>query len=400
MKTVRMQTFAEVEHVLEPYRAIVQEITGKDITLKRMAPLMKALGNPQENLRVIHIAGTSGKTSTAYYIAALLHSTGKTVGLTVSPHISVLSERVQVNGVPLSESEFARQLSDFLTSIKDVTPMPSYFELLMAFAYWYFAKIKVDYMVVETGLGGLFDASNICQNNDKVCVLTDIGYDHMHILGSALPEIARQKAGIMYQGNMTLCFNQEEPIINTFEQYAHAVGAKLTVLDERTERANLPAIQQLEQLPRYQQRNWLLAHAVYQSVARRDQLPELDAPQQITTMQTYIPGRMEIMTINGKTIILDGAHNPQKMRAFVSSFELKYPRQRVPVLLGLKKNKDNEVVEAILKPIASQIIKSDIQNEQFIETAFRTLLDETDVIAVVTGSFYLIAAVRKLMLEA
>jgi dihydrofolate synthase / folylpolyglutamate synthase len=144
---VNIENLNQAERILAGYIPLVKKITGKDITLERMKPLMQALGNPQNNLKIIHIAGTSGKTSTAYYLANLLKIAGKKVGLTVSPHLDSITERVQIDLEPLGETEFCQAFGEFIDIIKPVEPEPTYFELLMAFAYWYFAKTGVDYVL-------------------------------------------------------------------------------------------------------------------------------------------------------------------------------------------------------------------------------------------------------------
>lgn len=146
-----IENFAEARKVLSAFVP-----TGKPApyTLNRMFRLMKLLGDPQENYHVIHVAGTSGKTSTSYYLAALLAKSDKKVGLTVSPHVDEVNERLQINLKPLSEKDYTKALSEFLEIIHKARINPTYFELLIAFAFWEFARQKVDYAVVEVGLGG------------------------------------------------------------------------------------------------------------------------------------------------------------------------------------------------------------------------------------------------------
>ena len=171
-----IRTIEEAEAALLPYVPLVAQLTGKATTLERaIIPLMALAGNPQDRLKTVHIAGTSGKTSTSYYIAALLGAAGKTVGLTVSPHVDSITERIQINGQPLPDAEFCQELETFLDIVKQAPQPPSYFELLYAFALWVFGRRHVDYAVIETGMGGLYDATNVATRADKVCVITDIG---------------------------------------------------------------------------------------------------------------------------------------------------------------------------------------------------------------------------------
>jgi dihydrofolate synthase/folylpolyglutamate synthase len=171
---LRIETFSEASKLLAKF---IPPDRPTSYTLDRMEQLMDYLGNPQNRLSVIHIAGTSGKTSTSYYIAALLHATGKTVGLSVSPHIDTIAERAQIDLRPLEESDYCEQLGIFLELIEKSGIQPSYFEVLVAFMYWLFDRRGVDYAVVEVGLGGLLDGTNVVDRSDKVCVITDIGFD-------------------------------------------------------------------------------------------------------------------------------------------------------------------------------------------------------------------------------
>lgn len=416
MKQIR--TFDDVNETLAKYIPASRNITGKDITLVRMEPLMAQLGNPERKLKIIHVAGTSGKTSTCYYLAVLLQTANKKVGLTVSPHVVSINERVQVNLEPLCEKDFCAALEEFLKLIKNVRPEPTYFELLIAFVYWYFAKIGVDYAVVETGLGGLHDSTNVATQPDKVCVITDIGFDHMHVLGNKLTDIAKQKAGIMHHGNHVFTYKKSEAINDVFKQYAKEHSAILNVLSEFEEVKGQANNLALNSLPLFQQRNWLLANRVYDCVAKRDGLPVPVASQLNLTMAVQVPGRMDVRKFGDKTIILDGAHNEQKMQAFVASFQKLYPNTKAAILLGLKEGKEYEMVLPLLKPICSKLIVTAFAttqdlpiksiNPEFLAKAaekhgFEEVVTERDYIKaydlllatesniqIVTGSFYLI----------
>lgn len=353
-----LKTFAEAEAALLKYMPLAHEIIGKDITLDRMWPLMAILGNPEQKIKVVHIAGTSGKTSTAYYVASLLQAAGKKVGLTVSPHMDSIAERVQVNLTPLSEKVFCKQLSNFLTILSRATLKPTYYEVLIAFAYWYFYRAGMDYAVIETGLGGLHDGSNVANRPDKVCIITDIGYDHLHVLGRTLPQISRQKAGIIHAGNYALMFHQADEVLDVVHGWCANKKASLEVCEEPAIKKLLPATA-IDDLPQFKQRNWLLAYAAYRHLQQIDKLPNLTKKDLNKSLQTYIPGRMDEVLVDGKKVIMDGAHNGQKMQAFVGSYLTKYPGVKATVLLAVKQSKEYGDVLAALKPIASQLLVTD-----------------------------------------
>jgi dihydrofolate synthase/folylpolyglutamate synthase len=246
----------------------------------------------------------------------MLEGMGKRTGLTVSPHIISVTERVQVDGEPLPDEKFLAYLNEFLAGAGKWSDLePTYFELLIAFAYWVFAKEKVDYAVVEVGLGGLLDATNVVGRADKVCVITPIGLDHTNVLGDTIAAIATQKAGIIQPGNPVFSAEQDPAARRVIEQRAGEQGAMLHVAREPT---SLPP------LPYYQRANFGLAAAAASYVARRDGLPALSNVDITTVAQAVPPGRFERFRVQGKTIILDGAHNPQKLTAL---FETLSPRQ-------------------------------------------------------------------------
>ena len=213
--------------------------------LDNMRRLMTELGDPQNSYRVVHVAGTSGKTSTSYYVAALLGQTGKKVGLTVSPHVDEVNERLQVNLAPMPEVEFCSVLEEFLSVIEKSDIKPSYFELLVALAYWEFARQKVDYAVVEVGLGGLLDGTNVISRPDKVCVITDIGLDHTNVLGGDLTSIAYQKAGIITSHNPVFTYEQDQKVMQEIKKRCEIEHAQLfAVTVPKNTAHHLPMFQQ------------------------------------------------------------------------------------------------------------------------------------------------------------
>ncbi len=417
----KIRTIEDAEKALFPYIPLVAQLTGKDTTLERVKPLASLAGHPENQLKVIHIAGTSGKTSTAYYIAALLRAAGKNIGLTVSPHIDSITERVQINGHPLPDKQFCSELEQFLKIVKSAPQAPSFFELLYVFSLWVFARAKVDYAVVETGMGGLFDATNIVTRLDKVCVITDIGLDHMHILGDTVELIAKQKIGIVHSHNPVFMYNQSENIMAVIKAWTDQHQAPLTLTDESIERQYYG--RDMSGMPNYQQRNWLLAYRTYRFLEERDQLPELSPKDLEDSQGLQVPVRMERLVMGSKTIVMDGAHNTQKMEAFVQSFRKLYPDVRPAILISLKQGKDFQGVVPILAALASRIIVTTFKTTQDLpvksmepskladafkavskvtvqviadqQTALDALLAGDEEICVITGSFYLLSQLRR-----
>lgn len=397
----------------EAYLSKFHAFSGAKYDLNKMRELMQLVGNPQKQLKIIHIAGTSGKTSTSYYTAALLKEAGCKVGLTVSPHVNGLNERLQISLKPASESDFIQAFNEFISQIDIQKIKPSWFELMIAFAYWYFKKQKVDYVVIETGLGGLLDATNIADNQDKLCVITDIGLDHTKILGTSLPEIARQKAGIVHRGNVLITHKQKPEIDVVFEDVCARQKAKLIHAED--------LLKSDIKIPLYQQRNLNLALNAYDYIRERDNLKTLQAEQIKKVVMTQIPGRMEAHRLNGKTVIFDGAHNKQKMAAFIESYKDLYGAIKPNILLAVKEAENVPEIATLLNKFANEIIVTEysdkqdtpvnsvttkeikrqfrepqkIVTEHDFSKAFNRLLKSDRDIVVVTGSLYLISKIKQ-----
>lgn len=329
-------------------------------SLRHIRAFMQAIGNPQNTYQVVHVAGTSGKTSTCYYLAALFKEAGLKVGLTVSPHITKVTERVQIQLEPLSDAHFASELTEFLTLVKKVGIELTYFEVLIAFAYWSFARQSVDVAVIETGLGGLLDGSNIVHNPSKVCVLADIGIDHTAVLGNTLAEIAAQKAGIIGEGNEVFCWQQSAPVMAVFKNAARMQHAALHTVQK--EYPTLPA-----KMPLYQKRNFSLAfeasHWTLQNIFNKT----LTNAQVKTATLQAIPARMEQMMIGGIRVTLDGAHNPQKMAAFVASYQRLHKKPPI-IVCAIMEGPDSKIDQTVAELL-------NLTPKKVIVTSFQSLQD-------------------------
>lgn len=374
------------------------------------------MDNPQEDFHAVHIAGTSGKTSTCYYIANMLEAAGYTVGLSASPHVTEMNERVQIGSAPLSEQEFCLEFNEFIKILNTLSITPTYFELFVAFTYWYFAKIKVDYAVIEVGIGGMFDATNVIKRPDKICVITDIDLDHTDILGNTVSEIAQQKAGIIQKGNVVFMHDQSSEVTRIIQE---RTNLKKATLYKAT-----PAVEPMAgHLPLFQQRNWTLAKCVCEYIFEKAG-NGLDTDKWQKTTDTIIPGRLEIIERGNKKIILDGAHNSQKMRALASSYKRLFPDADTAVLLAITETKDVHLAEIAsqISKISTHIIISTFASDQDIpkksigpntiakyfndkdvylqpdlQKAFQELLDSKKDFLLITGSLYLISAIKKII---
>ncbi len=408
--------FSQANKALADYIPNIRAPHG--YTLDRMRELMRFLGNPQNDLRILHVAGTSGKTSTSYYASALLQQAGFRVGLTVSPHVSQPNERVQINLIPLPENEFCKELTTFLDLVTQSGLEPSYFEVLVAFAYWEFKRQEVEYAVIEVGIGGLLDGTNVVERSDKVCIITDIGLDHMNILGNSLPEIAFQKAGIIHHHNETFCHQQDKSILDVFMKRCKAQQARLHIIDSNPSKP-------IHFLPLFQQRNFQLAEAAVAYTLERDGGQALSEANIVNAAKIIIPARMQVISHGNKTIILDGAHNSQKLHALRESIAASYPGKHVTALISFADGKSFRL-ESSLKELANLTDTLIITSFQRAESslphgpaepallaqlaracgfrsitvipdpleAYKALLKQQSPILLVTGSFFLMEDIQ------
>lgn len=336
-----------------------------DLGLDRTKKFLKLLDNPQDKIKVIHLAGTSGKGSTAYLISLLLTNMGFKTGLALSPHLVDIRERVQINNALISKEQFVNYLNELVPAIEQVKP--TYFEILTVLAFYIFFKEKVDYAVIETGLGGLYDATNTVNSPDKVAVLTKIGLDHTAILGDTLEKIAIQKAGIVHPGNMVISVEQEpeaQEVIQKFNPIWVSKGQDFNdvqVTEEVTTFTFHSDPVTLGMLGEHQAENASLALTVVELVTK-------SKPDYGVLKKANFPGRLEIKHLNGKKVIIDGAHNPQKMSSFLSSVKQIFPGKKFNFLVAFKTGKDYVEMLKLIKPLANKIFVTNffITNQDLI----------------------------------
>jgi dihydrofolate synthase/folylpolyglutamate synthase len=331
--------------------------------LERMRALLHALGDPQNAYPTLHVGGTSGKGSTATMVAAALSQAGKRTGLHTKPHLSSMTERLRVDGVPISEEAFAALLDEIRPVIDKVAAehgRATYYETLLALSFVYFAHEQVDAGVVEVGLGGTLDGTNVLV--PQVSVITNIGLDHTEILGNTLEDIALDKAGIAKRGIPLVSDVADAGPRREIERVCAQVGAPfLSVRDlvEIEPRPSEPYGQSfvlrtpadryelsLPVLGAFQRRNAATA------VLALEQLrPELrPSPNEIAGAMSrlVIPGRMEFFPSH-PSVIFDIAHNPDKARSLVDALLETFPNRRFTAVVAIGESKD---ATAILRELA------------------------------------------------
>lgn len=350
--------------------------------LKRVKLMLKQVGNPQEKINIIHIAGTSGKGSTSIIISNILMAHGLKVGLHVKPHMYDLRERFQVNNEMISEELFEKYCDTLFRHIEEVNSAGfgkmTYYEVLISLAFLIFAGEKVECAVIETGVGGTLDGSNVVENPDKICVITSIGFDHTAILGKTIDKIAAHKAGIIQQGNSVFALEQE-PIVNEIiQKRATEKEAKLTFVDKKN--INTLKGMEISLLGTYQVENAALAIAASSAFLKKYKMPFETKIVESVLKILSIPGRFDRINMKGKTIILDGAHNVQKMQAFLSSLKTYYPNRKFTFLLGFKEGKDISSMIKQIVPLAKKMYLTDFFNNQTDFVSISTNLDSLSTI--------------------
>lgn len=413
---------------------------GKKPGLKRMEWMLERLDRPDKNFPSIHVAGTNGKGSTVTFIRSMLEELGLVVGTFTSPFIKVFNERISVNGEPIEDAEILRlaNLVYPLAQELEETPLggPSEFEVITTMMFLYFGEGYVDAAVIEVGIGGLYDSTNVV--TPEVSVITTIGMDHMALLGDTLPEIAQQKAGIIKSSVPVVTGNIPEEALEEIREIAVENNSQLfayetdyTVSKWQTlptwgeqfryedEEILLKTVQ-IGMLGRHQVENAATAIKAVEVYAERQALSLNHEALLRGLKRAFWPGRMEKIS-DEPIIILDGAHNEPGIERLVETIKNDFPQQRVHILFAVMKNKEIQNMVDLIQALpnvqlnltsfdferaaAEDELKPYVHGEgQYYEewqegliTELRDM-NEGDIL-LVTGSLYFISEVRRTLLD-
>ncbi len=338
-----------------------------NFNLDRMRAFLKKLGNPQDAFRSVHIAGTKGKGSTCAMVASMLQACGYKVGVYTSPHLTDIRERIVINGEMLSEADFGRLVRTIQPIASKIKPPVTYFDVLTAVAFKYFAEQKVEIAVVETGLGGRLDSTNILK--PEVTAITSISKDHMAQLGNSLSAIAREKAGIFKPGIPAVTIQQAPEVETVLKEVATTVGAPLDITGRtiefsyRFESSRLMGPHnriclttpnsKFEHLAvplmgEHQAINCGLALSIIDRLKTRG-LAISDAAVMEGLQKTQIPGRMEMINQTPR-VLVDGAHNAASLDAMLKAIGQHIPYDSMVIIFGCCSDKD---VSGMLERIAA-----------------------------------------------
>ena len=333
--------------------------------LARTRALLAALGDPHKQLRFVHVAGTNGKGSTAAMLDSCLRCAGYKVGLFTSPYIIRFNERIQVNGAPIPDGDLVRLVEQVRPAAAAMADVPTEFELITALGMLYFAQQHCDIVVLEVGLGGALDSTNVI-DPPECAVITALGMDHVKELGPTLADIAAAKAGIIKPGSPVVSYGGAPEADRVIAAAAAAQNAPLTVadfskltlraagLDGQTFDYDGLAGLTLPLLAGYQPRNAAVAIEALRALRGRGwQVPDSAIRQGLA--QVRWPGRFELLR-RDPPFLLDGSHNAHGMRATVESLRARFPGEKFVFLVSIMADKDAGEMLRLLLPLAKAFV--------------------------------------------
>lgn len=401
--------------------------------------LMKALGNPQDNQKVIHVAGTNGKGSTCAFLSSILMTGGKTVGLFTSPHLISINERFQVNGKPILDELFLQAFHQVMKAVEEIRGKgfghPTFFELVFAMAMVIFQREKVEYIILETGMGGRLDATNVVEH-PLATVITTIGLDHTEILGDTIEKIAGEKAGILKAGVPVIYDARDKQSAGVIEARADFLGCSCFPFSEEMYKISLNNEKTIDfslNNGYYEYTDFTLPFpADYQVVNASLALLTIEVldggheigmeARQKGISDTKWKGRMETVMPG---VILDGAHNPDGIRELIKTLRRLEKNHRITLLFSAVAEKEiGEMVRQLCEETKiSSVIVTEVHNsrnvpvsglkelflkytevpvkaEPVIEKAFlEGLKEKEDGLLVCVGSLYLIGELERIIKE-
>ena len=414
---------------------------GIKLGLDSTGKLLELLGNPQDNLNVIHVAGTNGKGSVCSFISNILKEEGYKVGLYTSPYLETFTERIRVNGENIQEEDVAR----IITLIKDKIDImisegyssPTEFEIVTAMAFYYYNEKNMDYVVLEVGLGGRYDSTNVIKN-PLVSVLVSISLDHIGVLGDTIGKIAYEKAGIIKENGTAIVYKQVKEAENIIKEVCEKQNAKYievnfddvlvkksdiysqvydcTIMDEKFDNIEIKLIGE------HQVNNSIVALNVVKFLRDNKNINISNESIKNGLLTTKWPGRIEKIMEN-PMFIIDGAHNEDGAKSLSKALEKNFPNKKLTMLIGMLVDKDIDSVLEILMPKFNKVITTtpdsdraisaeelknkiskyvdDVVSIKDIDKAVKYTLDNSneDDVIISAGSLYLIGEVRTLLKE-
>ncbi|WP_027701091.1 bifunctional folylpolyglutamate synthase/dihydrofolate synthase [Metaclostridioides mangenotii] len=414
---------------------------GMKLGLETITKLLELLGNPQENLNIIHVAGTNGKGSVCSFISNILIDGGYSVGLYTSPYLENFTERIRVDEKEIPRDEVARivQLIDEKISImlKEGYSSPTEFEIVTAMAFYYYKYCKVDYVVLEVGLGGRYDATNVI-NSSLVSVITSISLDHIGVLGNTVQKIAYEKAGIIKENGVAIVYEQKreaEEVIKDIckQKNAEFIGVEFGSIEVVKSDVKSQVFNYNSSDFKYENIEIALIgeHQIKNSVLAINTIEYLNKNHKINIsidniknglLKTEWPGRIEVIK-EKPLFIIDGAHNLDGAKSLAKVLKKNFSGKKGILIIGMLKDKDVDSVLEVLTPYFKKVVATypvsdrsmepellkekiskyveDVVAIENINGAVEYAIDKSneDDVIIAAGSLYMIGSIRTIIKE-
>jgi dihydrofolate synthase/folylpolyglutamate synthase len=359
---------------------------GVKFGLESIRALLDRTGSPEKSYPSVHIAGTNGKGSTAAMLESVLRSAGYRTGLYTSPHLIDMRERIRVNGSPISKTNVVRWLERFKRDVESAGA--SYFEALTAMAFYYFALRKIDIAVIETGLGGRLDATNVI--HPLLTIITEIGIDHTHFLGNTLGSIAREKAGILKKDVPCIAGTKQKKVQGIIEEHAADKSCTIVFSQATVRIRNLICTDEgswfdadtgsskyqdlrLKLLGIHQIDNARMVLAAADELRKRGYtIPEKAVRRGLQKVAWR--ARLEIVR-RDPIVLLDSAHNPSGIQTLVQAIRTLFRYNRLILVFGVLQDKDYRRMLKTISPLADKIILTRPRSERAADPKFIAGLD-------------------------
>lgn len=384
---------------------------GIKLGLQNMERLCEKLGHPERAYKIIHIAGTNGKGSTATTLERILLEAGYQVGKYTSPHILKFNERIIANGKQISDEEIEKYYYQVEKIMEEEKIDATFFEITTAMMFSYFRDKKLDYVVLETGMGGRLDATNVSQA--ELCIITNVSLDHTEYLGDSIYKIAKEKAGIIKNCPKVIVADQQEEflqvileekaeVINVLNKYADAtyqLDFEKFITEIKIEGKNY----HFSLFGDYQYHNFLCAYEAAKQLGISEEIIQRAAEKVVWECRFEIAARQPL-------VILDGAHNPDGVRELVKIVKQHYHKTEVAILTSILKDKDIKPMLEMLAEVSDDIILTsladnprgstakelfDLANnpdifsmEEDMKQAYKLLIGKNRKLNIICGSFY------------
>ncbi len=384
---------------------------GIKLGLEQIKKLLNRLDNPHQNLKFIHLAGTNGKGSTAAILSAALQNCDFNIGFYSSPHLISIKERFRYNNDLISDNDFVQILNEMkpvIEQMKSEGHCPTFFEITTAMSFLYFKKMNVDFVILETGMGGRFDATNVV--NSICSIITSISIDHKDYLGDTIAKIAYEKAGIIKDNSIVFTGEVPKEAMRVIEEESHLRNSQLISIENCEVRNwrivnDNPKYQSfyindtlinLSLNGKYQIKNAKLAFTVLKHLSEEYNFSFDKAIAGFAKVSWN--GRFQIID----RFIIDGAHNPEAAKLLVSSLNDYFPNEKFNIIFANFADKDTNKILEILAPIANKIIftslksiREDINSKEFAENAEQKYKIKTEYASNINDAFQFISQTEK-----